>query len=155
MSLDRFDLLPIEMLCAVPRFSDLHTLSILRLVNRWTKVAVEGFVPDKLIIIYAPYILNFLTRTRVASHFTAVQVFDVLCSDSCAISSCGRFKAFHACESLWSSCPWHNLNETRRLPLVSLRTRRYFQSSQLCTPYLTYTPSPKLHTIANFRIREG
>lgn len=86
------DLLPIEMLCAVLQFSDLHTISMLRLVNRRTKAAVEGFIPYKLITIHAPYILDVLTRTEVASHFTAVQVFDVLCSDSCAI--CGRFGAF-------------------------------------------------------------
>ena len=86
------DLLPIEMLCAVLQFSDLHTLSMLRLVNQRTKIVVEGFIPYKLIIIHAPYIIDVLTRTGVASHFTAVQVFDVLCSDSCAI--CGRFGAF-------------------------------------------------------------
>jgi hypothetical protein len=86
------DLLPIEMLCAVLRFSDLHTLSVLRLVNRRTKAVVEEFIPYKLIIVHAPYVLDALTRTEVASHFTAVQVFDVLCSDSCAI--CGGFGAF-------------------------------------------------------------
>lgn len=86
------DLLPVEMLSAVLRFSDLHTLSTLRLVNRRTKVVVEGFIPYKLIKLHAPYVLDALTRTGVASHFTAVQVFDVFCSDSCAI--CGKFGAF-------------------------------------------------------------
>ena len=80
------------MLSAVLRFSDLHTLSTLRLVNRRTKVVVEGFTPYKLIKIHAPYVLDALTRTEVASHFTADQVFDAFCSKSCAI--CSRFGAF-------------------------------------------------------------
>lgn len=37
------NLLPVEMLSAVLRFSDLNTLSTLRLVNRRTKIIVEGF----------------------------------------------------------------------------------------------------------------
>jgi hypothetical protein len=88
------DLLPIELLSVVLQFSDLHTLQVstLRLVNRRTKTVVEEFIPYKLIIIHAPFLLDVLTRTGVASHFTAVQVFDALCSDSCVI--CGRFGEF-------------------------------------------------------------
>ncbi|KAF8799811.1 hypothetical protein BYT27DRAFT_7119324 [Phlegmacium glaucopus] len=86
------DLLPIEMLSAVLQFSDLHTISTLRLVNRRTKGVVDGFIPYNLIVTHAPHVLDVLTLTGVASHFTAVQVFDVLCSDSCAI--CGGFGGF-------------------------------------------------------------
>ncbi|KAF8799810.1 hypothetical protein BYT27DRAFT_6848168 [Phlegmacium glaucopus] len=55
-------------------------------------VVVDGYIPYNLIVTHAPHALDALTLTEVASHFTAVQVFDALCSDSCAI--CGRFGRF-------------------------------------------------------------
>lgn len=86
------DMLPIEMLNVVLQYSDLHTLSLLSLINRKAKAIVEGFIPYKLIKTHAPHVLVVLTSTEVASHFTAVQVADALCSSSCAI--CGNFGLF-------------------------------------------------------------
>lgn len=88
------------MLSVVLKFLDLHTLSTLCLVNRWTKAVVKGFIPFKLIDTHVPSILNVPTWTEVASHFTAIQVFNTLCSNLCAIW--GKFGAF-----LWvPDCIW-------------------------------------------------
>lgn len=86
------DVLPVETLDTVLRVSDLRTLLTLRLVNRQAKAVVETFTPYKHILTHTPHVVDIFTRTGVASHFTAVQVFDALGSDSCTI--CGRFGAF-------------------------------------------------------------
>ena len=90
-ALGDLDVLPVEMLNAVLQISDLHTLSAFTLINRQAKAIADGFMPYRLIKAIAPHILVVFTKTEVASHFTAVQVVDALCSNSCAI--CGRFGA--------------------------------------------------------------
>ena len=91
-ALGDLDVLPVEMLIAVLQISDLHTLSAFTLINRQAKAIADGFMPYRLIKAIAPHILVVFTKTEVASHFTAVQVVDALCSNSCAI--CGRFGTY-------------------------------------------------------------
>src|ERR1700722_2428082 len=91
-TLGDLDALPIELLNAVLRCSDLYTVSTLRLLNRRARVVVDASVPYKHILRHAPRVIAALERTGVSSHFSVDEVFNALSPPACCI--CGRFGTF-------------------------------------------------------------
>ncbi|KAF8869018.1 hypothetical protein CPB84DRAFT_1805566 [Gymnopilus junonius] len=88
-SIGSLKVLPIELFDLVIKYSDMHTVSVLRTANRRTRLIVDASFPYKHIILCAPHIRATLERTGVASHFFVEEVFCVLSNPACHV--CGNF----------------------------------------------------------------
>jgi hypothetical protein len=91
-TLGDLDALPIELLNAILRYSDLRAVSMLRMLNRRARVIVDASLPYKHILLCAPHVVTALARTGVASHFPVDEVFHALSTPACHI--CGKFGMF-------------------------------------------------------------
>jgi hypothetical protein len=84
-TLGDLDTLPIELLDEVLQYSDLRTVSMLRLLNRRARVVVDTSVPYRHILLRAPGVVTALGRTGVASHFSVSEVFYALSTPTCQV----------------------------------------------------------------------
>jgi len=84
--------LPLESLNEILRYSDLHSASAFRSLNRRARAVVESSFPYNLILHNAPNVFAVLEKTGIASHFSVDDVFQALCTPSCHI--CGEFGTY-------------------------------------------------------------
>jgi hypothetical protein len=165
-TLGDLDTLPIELLDEVLQYSDLRTVSMLRLLNWRARVVVDASVPCRHILLRAPGVVTALGRTGVASHFSVSEVFYALSTPTCQV--CAKFGSF-----LWIPecirCCFSYLREAPELmPMgkgdaraaFGLTKRRLAKVPIMVTLPGTYTPSKipyrkKRHLLSREKARQA
>ncbi|KAH9928064.1 uncharacterized protein B0H18DRAFT_859191, partial [Fomitopsis serialis] len=115
---------PLELLSLIVQYTDLLSISSLRLVNRRTRLIVDESVPYKFLVRHIPNTLASLNSADASQHFTVAQLYSTLCARTCAF--CNDFGTY-----LWVPecvrCCFNCLNESPHLmPLIESDAKMLF-----------------------------